>query len=73
MTTPLECCREVYNVYEKLDTYNDENATDLICITDHRRFASVCLDPYVIETAHHQYGQQYRRVIVDNLNQSVIF
>ena len=49
------CCKEV----EQLQGKMQENES-YSCITQHPGFEPVCLNTYVLETAYHQYKQQYK-------------
>ena len=50
------CFKEVERVVTKMENYEE---AELDCITAHPRFAAVCLDRWVLETAYLQYRQQY--------------
>ena len=50
------CCKEIQQVVDKMD---EPTNMELDCITDHPGFQPVCLDEWVLETAHYQYAQQY--------------
>lgn len=41
------------------------------CITDHPGFEPVCLNTYVLDTAHNQYKQQYNHQI-QNIPEKVV-
>ncbi|XP_063044241.1 P2X purinoceptor 7-like [Engraulis encrasicolus] len=61
MPTSVEsvCCSEIPEVAAKTDAHNCRHNAQLQCITEHPGFQSVCLDRWVLETAHYQYMQQY--------------
>ena len=57
MATDHEClcgC-EIDSVKEKMD----ENSNEMSCITEHEGFHSVCLDVWVLHTAHFGCGIRY--------------
>ncbi|XP_056002313.1 uncharacterized protein LOC130049139 [Ostrea edulis] len=49
------CCTELSRVDEERESINKE----LVRITEHPGFSSVCLDEYELETAYYQYWSQY--------------
>lgn len=55
MPTGIECvcCREITQMVNKKSPEGVE------CITLHPGFQSVCLDPWVLETAYYSYRQHY--------------
>ncbi|KAL3854917.1 hypothetical protein ACJMK2_014152 [Sinanodonta woodiana] len=59
-TEESQCCQEISKA--KITGFNEV----LQCITDHPGFLSVCLDPYVLETAYYQYRQQYDQHMEDS-------
>lgn len=54
-----QCCCEIEKVVRKVESFNESAGERISCITGHPGFATVCLDPYVLETAYYQYRQQY--------------
>ncbi len=50
------CCREIEKIVDKVDDLGDSN---VVCITDHPGFSSVCLNPWVLQAAYYQYRQQH--------------
>ncbi len=50
------CCQVIPAVAEKVDEAEDE---PISCITDHPGFIAVCTNVWSLETAWHQYKQQY--------------
>ena len=58
METPAECicCKEVNETLSKL---SEGVSSEVMCITLHEGFQSVCLDLWVLQTAYHAYQQTY--------------
>ena len=56
MPTNIECiyCREIDAVYNNIQ----EGANNIVCITDHEGFGSVCLYLWVLQTAYFNYRQR---------------
>lgn len=52
------CCREISAIVNKLSETEDTDS-QIICITEHPGFASVCLNIWVLQAAYSQYRQQY--------------
>ena len=50
------CCTEINKIIEKVDDLSDSN---VVCITDHPGFSSVCLNPWVLQAAYYQYRQEH--------------
>ena len=61
MSTETECvcCSEISQVVEKKSSEGVE------CITQHPGFQSVCLNPWVLQTAYYSYRQQYGESAVE--------
>lgn len=59
------CCKETRVLLVLMK--NDE----IQCITDHPGFEPVCLNTYVLDTAHNQYKRQYNRQI-QNISEKVV-
>ena len=55
------CCQEISQVQAKLlDAVRVEGLeSPPTCITNHPGFQAVCINPWVLQTAWHQYKQQY--------------
>lgn len=49
------CCQEIDTVTTRME----ESEHDIQCITQHEGFEPVCLDVWVLQTAHFTYHQQY--------------
>ncbi len=55
MPTGMECrcCREITEMMNKISSQGVQ------CITLHPGFQTVCLDPWVLQTAYYSYKHQY--------------
>jgi len=55
------CCHEVQQVKSKLVEATEVDGLDVepSCITSHPGFLAVCTNHWVLQTAWHQYKQQY--------------
>ena len=51
------CCREIQECIYKLEELDLD--ASVVCITQHPGFNSVCLDPWVLETATNAVCQSY--------------
>ena len=61
------CCSEIAQVMAK------RSSEEVECITLHPGFQTVCLDPWVLQTAYYSYRQQYGENAVEGaLNEYVI-
>ncbi|XP_062580834.1 uncharacterized protein LOC134242727 [Saccostrea cucullata] len=56
------CCQECDKTKAKINEGNELTKKDFICITSHPGFQSVCLDPWVLETAYYAYRQDWGRI-----------
>ena len=56
------CCHECEKTKSKIDEGNNQVDQQFVCITSHPGFRSVCLDPWVLETAYYAYRQDWGRI-----------
>lgn len=56
------CCQEAERVLEQVTIYNQETDSQILCITHHPGFQTVCLDRYVLDTAYLQFKQEHGNV-----------
>ena len=48
------CCCDVPEIRVKVDTFD----ANMICITDHPGFASICLNEWAIQVSYYQYREE---------------
>lgn len=53
------CCREMDQVLKCMREEEERAGQDVLCITEHQGFGSVCLNIHVLDTAYLAYRQQY--------------
>ena len=70
MAKPIECncCCQLDDghtkIRNKIKQLNERESTENICITQFEAFATVCLNPDVLELAYYTYRQEHGRLHV---------